>query len=189
MKKRIFLMFVCLCMLCGMLCACSGLNREPIYSSFEEKEATLIVNGQTLDVDGVYVYDGFEFRYPDASRLVPLKYPEAYAKLPLVATLRALGAEVEWQDETHAVLSLGEKVLLLDIAEQTVSEPGKNDTWVHVAAGHFVSVRETVDGDLLVDDTSIDEVLFYFYGNQTPTFTIMDWENATVTVTVQDKTE
>ena len=81
MKKRIFLMFVCLCMLCGMLCASSGLNREPIYSSFEEKEATLIVNGQTLDVDGVYVYDGFEFRYPDASGLVPLKYPEAYAKL------------------------------------------------------------------------------------------------------------
>ena len=92
---------------------------------------------------------------------------------------------MEWQDETHAVLSLGEKVLLLDIAEQTVSEPGKNDTWVHVAAGHFVSVRETVDGDLLVDDTSIDEVLFYFFGNQTPTFTLSDRENATITVTVQ----
>ena len=190
MKKRVILIVLGAFLLCLALGLCLyALAPDPIYAHYKEKEATLIVNGQTLDVDGVYVYYGFEFRYPDASRLVPLMYPEAYAKLPLVATLRALGAEVEWQDETHAVLSLGEKVLLLDIAEQTVSEPGKNDTWVHVAAGHFVSVRETVDGDLLVDDTSIDEVLFYFYGNQTPTFTIMDWENATVTVTVQDKTE
>ena len=189
MKKRIFLMFVCLCMLCGMLCACSGLNRDPIYSSFEEKEATLIVQGQTIDADGVYVYNGFEYRYPDASRLVPLIYSESYAKMPLVATLSALGAEVEWQDEQSATLTLEGKTLELSLADQTVTEPGKNDTWVHVAAGHFVSVRETVDGDLLVDDTSIDEVLFYFYGNQTPTFTVHDWENATVTVTVQDKTE
>lgn len=189
MKKRIFPCLICLLMLGCSLCACSGLNRDPIYSSFEEKEATLIVNGQTLDVDGVYVYDGFEFRYPDASGLVPLIYPTAYAKLPLVATLSALGVQAQWQDETHAVLSLGEKVLLLDIAEQTVTEPAKNDTWVHVAAGHFVCVRETVDGDLLVDDNSMGEVLFYFFGNQTPTFTMHDWENGTVTVTVQDKTE
>ena len=189
MKKRIFLISVCLCMLCGMLCACSGLNRDPIHANFEEKQATLIVNGQMLDVDGVYVYDGYEIRYPDASRLVPLIYPEVYAKLPLVATLSALGVQAEWQDETHAVLSLGEKVLLLDIAEQTVTEQGKDETWVHVAAGHFVCVRETVDGDLLVDDTSLDEVLFYFFGNQTPTFTMHEWENATVTVTVQSITE
>ena len=167
-----------------------ALAPDPIYAQFKEKEATLIVQGQELDADGAYVYYGFEFRYPDNRLiLVPLISHTSYAKLPMIATLTALGISVEWQDETHAVLSLGEKVLLLDIAEQTVSEPGKNDTWVHVAAGHFVSVRETVDGDLLVDDTSIDEVLFYFYGNQTPIFTVHDWENATVTVTVQDKTE
>lgn len=191
MKKRTFLFLICMLMLCCLLCACSGLNRgDPIYADFEEKQATLIVNGTTLDVDGVYVYDGFEFRYPDNAFIpVPLIYPTAYAKLPLVATLTVLGVQVEWQDETHAVLSLGEKVLLLDIAEQTVTEPGKNDTWVHVAAGHFVCVRETVDGDLLVDDNSLNEVLFYFFGNQTPTFTIHDWENATVTVTVQKLAE
>ena len=189
MKKRIFLCLICMFLLCGVLCACSGLNRDPIYANFEEKQATLIVNGQTLDVDGVYVCDGFEYRYPDASRLVPRIYSEAYAKLPLVATLTALGVQVEWRDETHAVLSLGEKVLLLDIAEQTVSEPGKNDTWVHAAAGHCIRVKETVENDLIVDDTSMDEVLLYFFGNQSPRFTTYDWENATVTVTVQDKTE
>jgi len=70
-----------------------------------------------------------------------------------------------------------------------VTEPGKDETWVHVAAGHFVCVRETADGDLLVDNNSLDEVLFYFFGNQTPTFTMHDWENATVTVTVQKITE
>ena len=190
MKKRIFLISVCLCMLCGMLCACSGLNRDPIHANFEEKQATLIVNGQMLDVDGVYVYDGFEFRYPDNALIpVPLKYSESYAKLPLVATLAALGVQAEWQDETHAVLTLGERSLLLDITEQTVTESGKHDTWVDVAEGHFICVRETVEGDLLVDDTSLDEVLFYFFGNQTPTFTMHDWENGTVTVTVQKITE
>ncbi len=189
MKKRIFLISVCLCVLCGMLSACSGLNRDPIYSSFEEKEATLIVQGQTIDADGVYVYDGFEYRYPDAPGVVPLMYPTRYEKVPLVATLSALGAEVEWQDEQHATLSLEGKTLVLSLADQTVTEPGKNDTWVHVAAGHFVCVRETVEKDLIVDGNSLDEVLFYFFGNQTPTFTMMDWENATVTVTVQDKTE
>ena len=189
MKKRIFLVSVCLCMLYGMLSACSGLNRDPIYSSFEEKEATLIVQGQTIDADGVYVYNGFEYRYPDASRLVPLIYSESYAKMPLVATLSALGAEVEWQDDNTATLTLEDKSLVLSLAEQTVTEPGKNDTWVHAAAGSFVCVRETVEKDLIVDGTSLDEVLFYFFGNQTPKFTIMDWENATVTVTVQDKTE
>ena len=189
MKKRIFLCLICLFVLSGVLCACSGLNRDPIYANFEEKQATLIVQGQELDVEGVYVYEGFEFRYPDASRLMPRIYSEAYAKLPLVATLTALGVQVEWRDDNTATLTYADKTLILSLEEQTVSEPGKNDTWVHVAAGHFVSVRETVEKDLIVDGSSLDEVLFYFFGNQTPTFTIMDWKNATVTVTVQDKTE
>ena len=190
MKKRRILCLIPLLALCCALCACSGLARDPIYADFEEKRATLIVNGTTLDVDGVYVYDGFEFRYPDNALIpVPLKYSESYAKLPLVATLAALGVQAEWQDETHAVLTLGERSLLLDITEQTVTESGKHDTWVDVAEGHFICVRETVEGDLLVDDTSLDEVLFYFFGNQTPTFTMHDWENGTVTVTVQKITE
>ena len=187
MKKRVIFIVIGVILLCLALALClHALVPDPIYARFKEKEATLIVQGQELDADGAYVYDGFELRYPDNALIpIPLVYPTSYAKLPMIATLTALGISVEWQDETHAVLSLGEKVLLLDIAEQTVSEPGKNDTWVHVAAGHFVSVRETVDGDLLVDDTSIDEVLFYFFGNQSPTFTLSDWENATITVTVQ----
>jgi len=189
MKNQKFLGLLCLCLLCCTLCACSGLNRDPIYADFEEKQATLIVNGTTLDVDGVYVYNGYELRYPDAPGLVPLKYPETYAKLPLVATLCALGVQAEWQDKNTATLTYEDKTLILSLAEQTVTEPGKDETWVHVAAGHFVCVRETVDGDLLVDDTSLDEVLFYFFGNQTPTFTMHDWENGTVTVTVQKITE
>ena len=189
MKNQKFLGLLCLCLLCCTLCACSGLNRDPIYADFEEKQATLIVNGTTLDVDGVYVYNGYELRYPDTPGLVPLKYPETYAKLPLVATLCALGVQAEWQDENTATLIYEDKTLILSLTEQTVTEPGKDETWVHVAAGHFVCVRETVDGDLLVDGNSLDEVLFYFFGNQTPTFTIHDWENATVTVTVQKITE
>lgn len=190
MKKQKFLGLLCLCLLCCTLCACSGLNRDPIYADFEEKQATLIVNGTTLDVDGVYVYDGFEFRYPDNALIpVPLKYSESYAKLPLVATLCALGVQAEWQDENTATLIYEDKTLILSLTEQTVTEPGKDETWVHVTEGHFVCVRETVDGDLLVDGNSLDEVLFYFFGNQTPTFTIHDWENATVTVTVQKITE
>lgn len=190
MKKRRILCLIPLLALCCALCACSGLVRDPIYADFEEKRAKLIVNGRTLDVDGVYVYDGFEFRYPDNALIpVPLKNPTSYAKLPLVATLCALGVQAEWQNESIATLTLDDKILVLDLEKQTVTEQGKDDTWVHVAAGHFVFVRETVEGDLLVDDTSLDEVLFYFFGNQTPTFTMHDWENATVTVTVQKITE
>lgn len=191
MKKRVWLIVLGALALCCVLVLClHALAPDPIYADFEEKRATLIVNGTMLNVDGVYVYDGFEFRYPDNALIpVPLIYPTAYAKLPLVATLQALGVQVEWQDESTAKLTLEDKILILDLEKQTVTEQGKDDTWVHYAAGSFVCVRETVDGDLLVDGTSMDEVLCYYFGDQTPRFTVMDWDNATVTVTAQDKTE
>ncbi len=191
MKKRILVIVLVTLLLCCVLALCLyALAPDPIYADFEEKSATLIVNGTTLDVDGVYVYDGLEFRYPDNAFIpVPLIYPTSYAKLPLVATLTALGVQVEWQDESIATLTLEDKTLVLDLKKQTVTEQGKDDTWVHYAAGSFVCVRETAYGDLLVDGTSMDEVLFYFFGNQTPTFTVFDWESGTVTVTVQKITE
>ena len=191
MKKRVWLIVLGALLLCCTLVLClQALAPDPIYAHFEQKEATLTVQGQEIDADGAYVYKGFEFRYPDNRLIpVPLVQSASYAKLPMIATLQALGISVEWQDEHTATLTYAQKSLILDLETQTVTEPGKDDTWVHVAAGHFVCVRETVDGDLLVDDNSMDEVLFYFFGNQTPTFTMHDWENGTVTVTVQDKTE
>lgn len=189
MKQRIALCLICLLILCSSLCACSSLNRDPIYADFDEKQATLSVNGTTLDVDGVYVCDGFEYRYPDAPSLLPIMQPAAYAKIPLVEVLTQLGVEVAWQDEQRATLTYGDQSLLLNISEQTVTEPGKNDTWIHIVEGHVVCVRETVEKDLIVDNNSLDEVLWYFFGNQTPTFTMFDWENGTVTVTVQKLAE
>ena len=101
----------------------------------------------------------------------------------------ALGVQVEWQDDNTATLTYADKILILSLEEQTVGEPGKNDTWVYAAAGHCIRVKETVENDLIVDDTSMDEVLLYFFGNQSPRFTMYDWENATVAVTVQDQNE
>ena len=187
MKKRVILIVLGALLLCLALGLCLyALAPDPIYAHFKEKEATLIVQGQELDADGAYVYDGFEFRYPDNQLiLVPLIFPTSYAKLPMIATLQALGVQVEWQDEYTATLRYEEKSLILDLEAKTVTEPGKDDTWVHAVAGHCVRVKERAGQELMVDKASMNEVLFYFFGNQTPTFTLFDWENATVTVTVQ----
>ena len=150
MKKRVWLIVLGAFLLCLALGLCLyALAPDPIYARFKEKEATLIVQGQELDADGAYVYDGFEFRYPDTTLIpIPLVYPTSYAKLPMI-----------------------------------------DDTWVHAVVGHCVRVKERAGQELIVDDTSMDEVLFYFFGNQSPTFTLYDWENATITVTVHGKTE
>ena len=187
MKKRVILIVLGALLLCLALGLCLyALAPDPIYAHFKEKEATLIVQGQELDADGAYVYDGFEFRYPDNQLiLVPLIFPTSYAKLPMIATLQALGVQVEWQDEYTATLRYEEKSLILDLEAKTVTEPGKDDTWVYAVAGHCVRVKERAGQELMVDRASMNEVLFYFFGNQTPTFTLFDWENATVTVTVQ----
>ncbi len=174
-------------LLCFALALClHALAPDPIYERFQEKEATLIVQGKEHDAAVAYVYDGFEFRYPDNRLiLVPLISHTSYAKLPMIATLTALGISVEWLDEHTATLRYEEKSLILDLEAKTVTEPGKDDTWVHAVAGHCVRVRERAGQELMVDNNSMDEVLFYFFGNQTPTFTLSDWENATITVTVQ----
>ena len=191
MKKRVWLIVLGAFLLCLALGLCLyALAPDPIYARFKEKEATLIVQGQELDADGAYVYDGFEFRYPDTTLIpIPLVYPTSYAKLPMIATLTALGISVEWQDEHTATLRYEEKSLILDLEAKTVTELDKDDTWVHAVSGYCVRVKERAGQELIVDDTSMDEVLFYFFGNQTPTFTLSDWENATITVTVHGKTE
>ena len=187
MKKRIWLIVLGALLLCLALGLCLyALAPDPIYARFQEKEATLIVQGKELDAAVAYVYNGFEFRYPDnAFILVPIISPTSYAKLPMIATLTALGISVEWQDEHTATLRYEEKSLILDLEAKTVTEPGKDDTWVYAVAGHCVRVKERAGQELMVDRASMNEVLFYFFGNQTPTFTLFDWENATVTVTVQ----
>ena len=191
MKKRVILIVLGALLLCFALGLCLyALAPDPIYAHFKEKEATLIVQGQELDADGAYVYDGFEFRYPDNRLiLVPLISHTSYAKLPMIATLTAIGISVEWQDELTATLRYEEKSLILDLEAKTVTELGKDDTWVHAVAGHCVRVKERAGQELIVDENSMDEVLFYFFGNHTPTFTLSDWENATITVTVHGKTE
>lgn len=187
MKKRVIFIVIGAFILCLALALClHALAPDPIYAHFQEKEATLIVQGQELDADGAYVYDGFEFRYPDNAFIpVPMIYPTSYAKLPMIATLTALGISVEWQDEHTATLRYEEKSLILDLEAKTVTEPGKDDTWVYAVAGHCVRVKERAGQELIVDKASMNEVLFYFFGNQTPTFTLSDRENATITVTVQ----
>ena len=187
MKNRVVFIVIGAFILCFALGLCLyALAPDPIYAHFKEKEATLIVQGKTLDADGAYVYDGFEFRYPDNAFIpVPIICRTSYAKLPMLATLQALGISVEWQDEHTATLRYEEKSLIFDLEAQTVTEPGKDDTWVHVVSGHCVRVKERAGQELIVDNSSMDEVLFYFFGNQTPNFTLSDWENATITVTVQ----
>ena len=191
MKKRVWLILLGALLLCCTLVLClQALAPDPIYAHFEQKEATLTVQGQEIDADGAYVYEGFEFRYPD-NRLIPMPLVQSasYVKLPMIATLQALGISVEWQDEHTATLTYEDKTLILDLEKQTVTESSKDDTWVHAAAGHSVRVRERAGQELLVDATSMDEVLFCFFGNQTPRFTLSDWENGTITVTVQKLTE
>lgn len=191
MKKRVIFIVIGAFILCLALALClHALAPDPIYAHFKEKEATLIVQGQELDAAVAYVYVGFEFRYPDNRLiLVPLISHTSYAKLPMIATLQALGVQVEWQDEHTATLRYEEKSLILDLEAKTVTEPGKDDTWVYAVAGHCVRVKERAGQELMVDKSSMNEVLFYFFGNQTPTFTLFDWENATITVTVQRLTE
>lgn len=191
MKKRVWLIVVGALALCFVFGLCLyALAPDPIWANFKEKEATLIVQGKELDADGVYVYNGFEFRYPDNALIpVPLIYPTSYETLPMIATLQALGVQVEWQDDHTATLRYEEKALILDLEAKTVTEPGKDDMWVHVVAGHCVRVRERAGQELIVDGASMDEVLYYFFGNQSPKFTLFDWDSATVTVTVNEKTE
>ena len=66
MKKRVIFIVIGAFILCLALALClHALAPDPIYAHFQEKEATLIVQGKELDAAVAYVYDGFEFRYPD----------------------------------------------------------------------------------------------------------------------------
>ena len=109
----------------------------------------LIVNGEDITTR-VYVNINFEHRY---------------VELPFTAVIQALGAEVEWQNQTIAKVSYSNKNYFLDTTKYSFVEDGKSLNlmstppggirWCHVAGDEFILDDGTMSGVFQLMGTSI----------------------------------
>lgn len=119
----------------------STTNADDLNNDLTDKNGKLFING--VDVtDKCYVRFNLE---------------DNYAKLGLVSILKELGAEIAWQSETTAHITIDDSVLVLNMERKTLSDINEEqeDILLLAPGASYDMCREIVDNDLIVDDSSL----------------------------------
>jgi len=85
-----------------------------------------------------------------------------YAKVGIISLSKALGAEISWQSETVANITINDTVYVLDIQKKTLYSPRIvwcEDTLSPIYGYSYDPYRESIYNDLIVDITSLDPFL------------------------------
>lgn len=101
----------------------------------------LIVNGKDITA-GVYININFEHRY---------------VELPFTAVMQALGAEVEWQNQTTAKVSYSGKNYFLDTTKCSFVEDGKSLNLMSTPPGG-IRRHQVVGDEFVLDDGTMSGV-------------------------------
>ena len=126
-------------------------TQEEFCNMFLPRSATLVVKGQIIP----------------CGDLVKLHYN--YADLPLVIVLKAIGAEIIWQDEIVAQVVIGEHKLMLDLSGNcSLSGPAKpSEHGNEVLPPDYISSKpvwprfcQATTKEVVLDSNTISHVLY-----------------------------
>lgn len=106
------------------------------------KEAQLIVYDATTDINDILVYD------------------DGRSTMPLIEVLKTLNISVEWQNSDAASITYGDSKMTLSLTEKTLYADTGNFNWLDCVPGNTHYCCEVIDGDVMVDDTTMSCILY-----------------------------
>jgi len=133
-------------------------NHSEYYEKFKVKDGKLIVNGKDITSDNY------------------IKIHYRYAEFPLVETIKALGAKVEWQSKTTALVTYNNKKYIIDTIEYSFAEIGSIDNIIETPPGGY-SFYQVIGDDFILDSDLMKYVVNYMGANIN-----IDYENLTITI-------
>ena len=166
MKKSVICIAILLC-LCIFLSACgqnepAAMQDTPKAYADTQNRFTLIVNGETISSDKVLAVD-----------------PEKqYVEIPLLATLKALGCQVEWVHKNSVKITYNDTVYILNPSKKTLKKKGDSSNVIAVMPGAAHEVYcEAAGEEVIIDSDSVSWFL-YVLGFEIS----VNYPNATITV-------
>lgn len=168
MKKMIcfFLSLV----VCFFVSACDKNNTNTKDTSLGSREETQNVHGSyKLIVNGKEI---------ESDIALSINHEKQYAEIPLIATLNALGCQVEWVNEKRVEIRYNDTVYVLNPSAQTLVKSGDSFNMIAVAPGATHGLYcEILDREFIIDSDSVS----YFLSQLGAQITI-DYENDTVKI-------
>ncbi len=96
---------------------------------------------------------------------VRINSEKGYAELPLLAILSALDAEVEWRNNTTAVIAINHREYLLDVQKGSLVEQGGSMNLLVVSPGTNHGTKyQVIDREFVIDSDSVKGFLIHVIG-------------------------
>lgn len=151
MKKMIYISLVLA--MCFFVSSCGKSNaaiKDNFSTNYEDVQDmsnnfTLIINGKNISSD----------------KDLSINHEKQYAEIPLIATLRALGCQVEWVNAKRVEIIYNDTVYILNPKKKTLKKKGDSFNIIAIAPGATHGVYcETVDQEFIIDSDSISYFLY-----------------------------
>ena len=100
-----------------------------------------------------------------AEHYVAINMEKRYAVLPFTAVVEALGAKIEWESETTAMIIIDHEEYLLNVDENSLTMPGSVFNFLGVQGGAtHGSYYQVIEGEFVVDSDSMLLLLYRAMG-------------------------
>lgn len=137
-------------------------SSPPSFTSIQSETANNSGDDQKMDNNCKLFVRGVEIA---AGHHVALNFEQRYAELPLIAIVKALGAKVEWKNETTATITFDDEEYVLNTAENSLIKAGRTANILIVAPGAtHGSYFQVIEGEFVADSDSMLYLLTYLMG-------------------------
>lgn len=136
----------------GDLTTTADLTTAPSTSTSKPETTTSAGDEKEMDNECRLIVKGEDIT---AENYVKLNYDYRYAELPLIAIVRALGAEVEWQNKVTAIIKFEGKDYILDTTKGTLIEVGGSFNMLAVSPGSRHGTHyQVIENEFVIDSDS-----------------------------------
>ena len=154
MKKSFIVLFMTIILLTAV--GCGLINKEDEQVQSQHK---MIIDGNELDChDYLKIHES-----------------ERFAELPVIAIMKALGADIKWLNKTSVLITYHSKEYLLDISNNSLSERGKYRNFIALPPGVSEGCYIFDQDEYVVGSDSFIEFLKFIGVKLT-----IDYDNSTV---------
>ena len=111
----------------------------------ESQSGTLVVNNGDAVTENVVIH---------------FKENANYADLPLTEVMKSLGITVDWIDSDIAEISYNDKKYVLNLAEVSLVENGKDYSFIIPAQGSTNFHYKVLEKELVLDDVTVRSIIY-----------------------------
>lgn len=96
-----------------------------------------------------------------SDKFLSINHEKQYAEIPLIATLRALGCQVEWVNEKRVKIIYNDTIYILNPNKQTLKKRGDSFNIIAIAPGATHGIYcKTLDQEFIIDSDSVSYFLY-----------------------------